>query len=129
MVVPNSEEEMHISIEEDDKPHTKEEMQECLRKMQEVSRAFYVPATRTGCHAFIEFCGLMNEFIKVCETTMADGGDFMMANTHNERPLVMKSYQAAYLAEKLDCIYGPTIRANPEARQVFEAWLLHGEAP
>jgi len=108
--------------------HTRDEMEAAIRKMRAVSAAFYPAAANTGCHAFIEFCGLMNEFIKVCETTMNSGGDFLSANTHNEMPLKMESFQAAYLAEKLDCIFGPTIRENPAAKKVFTEWLLEGEA-
>jgi hypothetical protein len=114
---------------EDPNEYALEEQLASAAKMRAVSSAFYGPATQTGCHAFIEFCGLMNEYIVVCENTARAGGDFMMANTHNERPLAMKAHHAAYLAEKLDCIFGPTIRANPEARRIFESWLLEGKAP
>ena len=115
------------AIRKGENEYTAEEQKEAVRRMRTVSDAFYGPATQTGCHAFIEFCGLMNEFIKVCETTTKSGGDFMMTNTHNDQPLVMEDYQAMYLAEKLDCIFGPTIRANPQAKKAFERWLLEGQ--
>ncbi len=39
---------------------------ECLRKMEDASRAFYIH------HAFIEFTGLMNEYIKVSDGSKLD---------------------------------------------------------
>jgi hypothetical protein len=90
--------------------------EEALNKMRAASSAFYGAAVRTGVHAFIEFTGLMNEFIAVCENTPG----FMDANTHNGGALNVEAFQAAYLAEKLDCIYGPTFRKHPElARAVL----------
>ena len=86
------------------------EEQEALDKMYQASARFYVAAQQTGVHAFIEFTGLMNEFIKICARTPG----FMYSNTHSETPLRMEPFEAAYLAEKLDCIYGPTFRSSPE---------------
>jgi len=94
-------------------------MKEALRRMRVVSNSFYGPATATGCHAFIEFCGFMNEFIKVCEGTMNAGEDFLDSNTHNEKGLVMQPYEADYLAEKFDCIFGPTLRSDPKLKKIF----------
>ena len=104
--------------------HTQEAMEEALRKMTAVADAFYRPSTRTGVHAFIEFCGFMNEYINVCRTTMESGGDFMDSNTHNGKGLDMQVYQARYLAEKFDCIFGPTLRSNPKFKKIFMELLF-----
>lgn len=98
-------------------------MEDALQKMSAVTSTFYRAAQQTGCHSFIEFCGLMNEYIKVCETTMHNGGDFLDANTHSDKPLMMHDYHARYLAEKFDCIFGPTLRANPSAKAAFREAL------
>lgn len=95
------------------------ELEEMITKMTAVSGAFYSGAVRTGCHTFIEFTGLMNEFIKVCHQSMVAGVDFALASTHSGVPLVVHDYNAAYIAEKLDCILGPTLRASPEVTKAF----------
>lgn len=79
--------------------------------MENASNRFYLAATQIGNHAFIEFTGLMNEYIKICAQTMKGGQDFTAANTHVGGSLKIEPYNIAYLLEKLDCIYGPSIAA------------------
>lgn len=110
-----------------DVAHTRAEMDQAIAKMEQVTRSFYGPATRTGCHAFIEFCGFMNEYIQVCRVTMESGDDFLLANTHAEQPLVMKTHHARYLAEKFDCIFGPSLRADPKVAEIFLRAILGEE--
>jgi len=82
---------------------------ESLARMRAASTAFYTAAVQTGCHAFIEFTGLMNEFIKVCHRAEEMGIDWRGANTHSGVPLPIEDYEIHYMAEKLDCIYGPSL--------------------
>lgn len=91
--------------------YSKEERTECLRKMQAASDAFYRAAASTGNHAFVEFTGIMNEYIKLCQEAHAQGIDFMSANTHTGSPLPIMGHHVNYLEEKLDCIYGPSLEA------------------
>jgi len=105
----------------------KEARAEALRRMRATSNAFYASAAQAGCHAFIEFCGLMNEYIKLCEEAEAAGIDWLLANTHTGQALPLKSYNVAYLAEKLDCIYGPSIDAAGLRQHFVEAFV--GKAP
>ena len=105
--------------------YSKEERDAALVKMKDVSSAFYYAATRTNCHPFIEFCGLMNEYIKVCEAASEAGVDFMMANVHTGQAIPMKDYEAAYIGEKFGCIFGPTFH-DPE---LFKAFLSQLELP
>lgn len=94
--------------------YTVKQAEEALDKMRAASSNFYTAATYTNCHAFIEFTGLMNEYIKICERMTREGDTrWMMANTHSGVPLKMEAFELNYLAEKLDCIYGPTIEATP----------------
>lgn len=110
--------------------HTRAELEAMLSKMEAVSTAYYGLSVSTGCHAMIEFTGLMNEFIKVCRQTMEAGIDFSFANTHSDSPLVVHDYNAAYIAEKLDCILGPVLRADPATRATFlRAMELEAEPP
>lgn len=94
--------------------YSEEERAEMLRKMKQASSAFYGMAVQTGCHPFIEFTGLMNEYIKICEEAQAQGIDFTQTTAHQSGrdKLPMKSYHVAYLGEKLGCIYGPSIGEN-----------------
>lgn len=94
--------------------NTIEDAKKALEKMHKASLDFYSAAVRTNCHAFIEFTGLMNEYIKVCSKMTAVGDtSWMMANTHSGVPLDMAEHELNYLAEKLDCIYDPTMAATP----------------
>lgn len=98
--------------------YNKKERKEQVAKMRKVSDAFYGAAANTGVHAFIEFCGLMSKFIDVCERTSQQGVDFNEANTHTGQVLAVEEHDVVYLAEKLDCIFGPTLE-DPKLRKVF----------
>ncbi len=107
--------------------YTPEQRAEMLRKMSAVASRFYGQAVMTGVHAFIEFNGLMNEFIKVCQRANEKGVDFAAANTHSSISLPFEDYNVAYLAEKLNCIYGPELLGNDELRRVFISELFGGQ--
>jgi hypothetical protein len=94
--------------------YNEEERTEMLRKMKKASSVFYSMATQIGCHPFIEFTGLMNEYIKICEDAHQEGIDFTQTTRHQsgENKLPMKRHHVAYLGEKLGCIYGPSIGEN-----------------
>lgn len=79
--------------------------QESLALMQKAAENFYSAAIRTNCHSFIEFTGLMNEYIKVCQEFQKDNpeADFRECNAHTGKQL--KSYHLDYVLEKLNCIY------------------------
>lgn len=92
--------------------YTPEELREMLAKMSAASSAFYRDAVRTGCHPFIEFTGLLTEYIKLCEAALAQGIDFTETSIHGSgQPLPMESYHRDYLNEKLECIYGTSLAA------------------
>jgi hypothetical protein len=99
--------------------YTPEQREEILQKMQAASNGFYSVAVRTGCHAFIEFCGLMNEFIVVCREAEKAGIDFTTANTHTGQTLPFAEHNAEYLGEKLNCIYGLALINNPVIGTAF----------
>ena len=107
--------------------HTPEERAEMLQKMRALSGLFYSQAARIGVHAFIEFCGLMNECIQVCSRAHAQGIDFTTANTHTGSALPVEDHNAKYLAEKLNCIYGPELLGNEGIRNVFISRLFEGK--
>ena len=76
-----------------------------LNSMRATSALFYANAVRIGNHPFIEFCGLMNEYIKACEIAHKSGIDFSECSAHSGQPLPMKSYMIDYVNEKLNCIF------------------------
>jgi hypothetical protein len=107
--------------------YTQAELDVMLAKMQQASAMFYNSATQIGNHPFIEFCGLMNEYITVCHKAREQGIDFALASTHTGKGLPFEHYNAAYLAEKLNCIYGPSLLQNEELRDAFIGTLFGGE--
>ena len=100
----------------------KEELLHQLYQMEKVAQAFYLDAVHVTpqCHAFIEHAGLLNEFIKICRHTADQpNGDFNNANQHGGEPLLAHGFNIEYLAEKLACIYGPTLVSDEEKLKLF----------
>ena len=92
--------------------YTPEEREAMIAAMERVSSAFYAMATQIGNHPFIEFCGLMNEYIALCRDANAAGIDFTQCSRHTGAALPIEGYQVAYLAEKLECIYCGAIKVE-----------------
>lgn len=84
---------------------TADERAVALKDMRAASAAFYAAATRIGNHPFIEFAGLMNEYIKVAEGAHKQGIDFSECNAHSGIGLPMADFQIDYINEKLECIF------------------------
>lgn len=102
----------------DNRTYTLEECEEMIPKMRDVSTTYYRGAIQTGCHAFIEFCGLQQKFIDIFSKTNQKGTDPNDCNTHSGKSLNVEEHDIAYLAEKFDCIFGPTLR-DERLRKVF----------
>lgn len=95
------------------------ELKEIIAGMKRISSTFYSAVIQLNCHAFIEFTGLMNEYIKICEDNLAAGIDFTEANAHSGIKLLIAPHQIAYFAEKLDCIFGPALRGDEKVASAF----------
>lgn len=94
-----------------------EERQVALTKMDAAIAQFYVAARNIGNHPFIEFAGVMTAYAKSCRRAHAQGVDFTECNVHAGTELPMESFEVAYLAEKLDCIFGGRIVAVDAAAE------------
>lgn len=84
---------------------TAEEREVMLEQMRIASSHFYQAAIRIGNHPFIEFTGLMNEYIGACRNAHAAGIDFTDCNTHTGSDLPLQVFQINYINEKLECIF------------------------
>ena len=84
---------------------TKAERDEMIRRMRVVSTQFYSQAVLIGNHPFIEFCGLMNEYINNCQRANDQGIDFTQCNTHTGIDLPIPQFSINYINEKLECIF------------------------
>lgn len=97
-----------------------EKREEMLQQMGKLVEAFYWQAFKIGCHPFIEFCGVMGEYVKVAHAAHAAGIDFTNTTAHSGHALPIEVYNASYLGEKIGCIYGPALQ-RPENRRAFLA--------
>jgi hypothetical protein len=84
---------------------TPEEREVALKKMQQASNEFYKAAVSIGNHPFIEFAGLMNEYINACRDAHNEGIDFSECNRHRGQALPLHPVRSDYLNEKLECIF------------------------
>lgn len=85
--------------------------QETLQAMRLASDVFYSLAAQSQCHAYLEFTGILNEYIKICEENLARGIDFREENVHKgSSKIVIKDYQIDYMNEKLMCIFQGLIK-------------------
>lgn len=100
--------------------YTPMQLKAMIDGMHAASDAFYKHAVRVGNHAFIEFTGFMNEYIKLCEDALARGVDFTRANVHSGAELVpMQTYHADYIGEKFGCIFASSFAGRGELIQAF----------
>lgn len=84
---------------------TPQQREEALGKMQQAADEFYRSAVFIGNHPFIEFAGLMNEYIQVCRDAHREGIDFTECNRHSGVKLPLLPMRSDYLNEKLECIF------------------------
>lgn len=98
--------------------YTDEELDSMLKEMKDCSSHFYARAVRIGNHPFIEFCGLINEYVSMCKTTAQANVDFTICNRHVGIPLLAHDYQIKYMAEKFECIFGPVLE-DAKNREIF----------
>ncbi|MFK4706015.1 hypothetical protein ABIC83_002854 [Roseateles asaccharophilus] len=82
-----------------------QEREAAIQRMQKASDAFYRDAIAIGNHPFIEFTGLINEYIKVCRAAHEKGIDFSECNTHSGQKLPLHPVNSDYINEKLECIF------------------------
>jgi hypothetical protein len=95
-----------------------EYMQQRLEFMRQASDTFYSQAMHIGVHPFIEFTGLINEYIKICSDNLEAGVDFIECSKHTGNSLIVKDYQIEYINEKLECIFNGLLFAeSKESKQ------------
>jgi hypothetical protein len=65
-------------------------------------------------HAFVEWCGVMGEHLNIVEGLVKNGHNPFADNVHSGHTLPIPSYQLAYMAEKMECIFNGaiTVTAN-----------------
>lgn len=84
---------------------TPDQREHALDHMQQASHEFYRAAVRIANHPFIEFAGLMNEYINACKAAHAQGIDFSECNRHSGLSLPLHPVMSDYINEKLECIF------------------------
>ena len=104
--------------------YSKEELAEMVTKMRDTNHAFYLAAVQTGAHTYIEFCGLMQKYVDVCERACQEGLDFTETSIHSGRGLPVEDHDIEYLAEKFGCIFAGTLNAKPHLWEIFEKAII-----
>lgn len=112
--------------------YTQAELIELSKEMHGIASSvywfFFSRGMGAKVHAYIEFCGLLNKYVEVCSRAACLGVDFTVANAHSRTPFPVEVHDMRYLGEKLQCIFGPMIAANPEARAALKQ-ALFGDEP
>lgn len=93
--------------------HSAEERERMLAQMQSVKDGFYAAAVRIGNHPFLEFAGVLHEYIEACRTAHFAGIDFTQCNAHSGVNLPLHGHQVDYINEKLSCIFTGRSVMNP----------------
>lgn len=106
---------------------TQEELDETVTLLDKLVTHFYWLCFRNEighkCHPFLEFSGLMQQYVQICRQASRKGQDFTKSSIHTNVAMPMNADEAEYLAEKLNCIFGPAIRQNPEVAQILRKRL------
>lgn len=76
-----------------------------------ITDRFYIAARALEFHAFLEFAGLMREFIRISRDPA--GG--------------CREYHAQYIGEKFGCIFGRMLAHPPQFQAFLRGW--HGTTP
>ena len=89
-------------------PNSPQTPEEILEAMKAAANNYYREAICTNCHTFIEFTGLINEYIKICERNLNQRGvDVTKTSTHcpGEPRLQVEDWELDYINDKLGCIF------------------------
>lgn len=70
-------------------------------------------------HPFVEFTGLMHEFLAMCDQTIQKDRDFSRATNHGRQALDISMENAACLGKKFAHIFGSTFQCSPLACAIF----------
>jgi hypothetical protein len=81
-------------------------------------------ATQTGVHAFIEWCGVMTEHIKIMECALSKGVQPDDLDQHKGASFDAPGFMVAYLCEKLGCQLKPLIHADKKTwKREIDKWF------
>lgn len=90
-------------------PEQIKEDREMIARLKVSVNTFYWALFQEKCggrfHAFVEWCGLMSEHLKIVDGLIEKGIDAFDMNTHTGRRLPIPEYQLRYFAEKIECIF------------------------
>ena len=90
------------------------ERRQMLIQMHAAADQFYRMAILIHNHPFIEFTGLIKEYVSACNRANAAGIDFTQCSKHSGRELPMEQHQIDYVNEKLECIFSGRVMMRGE---------------
>ena len=111
--------------------NSKEDLLLLAQRMEKVAEQvywmFFHAEMGARIDAFIEFCGVLSKYVQICQRCAEEGIDFTQLNTHTGQAMPVEVHDMEYLGEKLQCIFGPIIDANPAARAALKQALFGEE--
>jgi hypothetical protein len=93
-----------------------------LDKMQQAAHDFYIAAVKTNKTQFVEFSGLLTEYVQLLRRQFMEGKDILAEDSPLDTPSAMK------FGEKLNAIFGESLMKNREVRSAFLMKLFPGAA-
>lgn len=97
-------------------PEEKAENLAHVAELKEIVHRLYGTLFQAGTgsrfHAFLEWCGVLSEHLKIAEGLLKKDVDVFNMSGHTGTPLPIPFFQLAYLAEKMECIFGGALEIS-----------------
>jgi hypothetical protein len=99
--------------------YTKDQLLDLAHGMRDAANRIYPILVQCNVHPFIEFNGLMQKYVDICQNAARKGIAFPDLHEHSGEAVPVEAHDMLYLAEKLRCIFGPALDADPKVREAF----------
>lgn len=106
------------------------ELETITDEMRQITELFYTLCMKAEfpvkVSPFVDFASLMREYIHGCLSIARDGKDFRRAAVRREANAVLP-VDVRFISEKINNIFGPSIRESSETKEAFLRTLMDVE--